>query len=129
ADAPVRDRSPAGAVLLGAGGMGKAYGGVRAVDAVDIEIRGGEVLGIIGPNGAGKSTLIGLLSGAIHGDGSVQLLGHDVSGLGAQARARRGVGRTHQVPRPFGRLSVLDNLLVAQMHGASRGRAVALAEA
>jgi ABC-type branched-subunit amino acid transport system ATPase component/ABC-type branched-subunit amino acid transport system permease subunit len=125
---PARARKP-DEVLLRARGLGKAYGGVRAVDAVDLEVRSGEVLGVIGPNGAGKSTLIGLVSGAIHGDGSVELFGADVTAIGAQGRARRGIGRTHQVPRPFRRLTVMDNLLVAQMHGAGHGRAAAQAEA
>lgn len=126
---PVSGGSDPGTVLLRGSAVGKAYGGVRAVDTVDIEIRSGEVLGIIGPNGAGKSTLIGLLSGAIEGDGAIELFGEDVTRVGAPARARRGVGRTHQVPRPFGRLTVMENLLVAQMHGAGRGRAAAVAEA
>jgi ABC-type branched-subunit amino acid transport system ATPase component len=104
--------------------VGKVYGGVRAVDGVDVELRPGEVLGMIGPNGAGKSTLIGLLSGAIAGEGTVELFGEDVTGAGAQQRARRGIGRTHQVPRPFGQMTVLENLLVAHLHGAKgTGRA------
>ncbi len=79
---------------------------------------------MIGPNGAGKSTLIGLLSGAIAGEGTVELFGEDVTGAGAQQRARRGIGRTHQVPRPFGQMTVLENLLVAHLHGAKgTGRA------
>jgi branched-chain amino acid transport system ATP-binding protein len=118
-----------GAVLLRAAGVGKTYGGVRAVDGIDLEVRAGEVVGIIGPNGAGKSTLIGLLSGAIQGDGTIELFGEDVSHAGAQARARLGIGRTHQVPRPFGRLTTIENLLVAQMHGAGHARAAAVAEA
>ena len=132
ASAPPPDPAGAGhpgGVVLRAAGVGKAYGGVRAVDDVALEITSREVLGIVGPNGAGKSTLIGLLSGAIPSEGTVALFGEDVTALGAQARARRGVGRTHQVPRPFGRLTVLENLLVAQMHGAGRGRAAAHAEA
>ncbi len=113
-----------GGVLLRAAGISKVYGGVRAVDGVDLELRGGEVLGMIGPNGAGKSTLIGLLSGAISGEGRVELFGEDVTGAGAQQRARRGIGRTHQVPRPFGQMTVMENLLVAHLHGAKgTGRA------
>ncbi|MFL5841956.1 MAG: ATP-binding cassette domain-containing protein [Thermoleophilaceae bacterium] len=122
-------RAAQGEVLLRAEGIGVAFGGVRAVDKVDVAVRSGEVLGIIGPNGAGKSTLIGLVSGAIRGEGTVELLGEDVSTVSAQGRARRGIGRTHQVPRPFGRLTVMENLLVAQMHGAGRRRAAASAEA
>jgi len=110
------------AVALRAVGVGKTFGGVRAVDDVTLDVRSGEVLGIVGPNGAGKSTLIGLLSGALDGDGEVHLFGEDVTALSAQGRARRGVGRTHQVPRPFGSLTVLENLLVAQTHGAGQGR-------
>ena len=113
-----------GGVLLRAAGVGKVYGGVRAVDGVDLELHSGEVLGMIGPNGAGKSTLIGLLSGAISGAGRVELFGEDVTGAGAQQRARRGIGRTHQVPRPFGQMTVMENLLVAHLHGAKgTGRA------
>jgi ABC-type branched-subunit amino acid transport system ATPase component/ABC-type branched-subunit amino acid transport system permease subunit len=111
-------QAEAGSPVLRAAGVGKVFGGVRAVDNVDLELRSGEVLGMIGPNGAGKSTLIGLLSGAISGDGRVELFGEDVTGTGAQQRARRGVGRTHQVPRPFGQMTVMENLLVAHLHGA-----------
>jgi branched-chain amino acid transport system ATP-binding protein len=121
-------RAEDGAVLLRTVGVGKVYGGVRAVDGVDMELRGGEVLGMIGPNGAGKSTLIGLLSGAIAGEGVVELFGADVTAVGAQQRARRGIGRTHQVPRPFGQMTVFENLLVAQLHGAEGSGRAARAE-
>jgi branched-chain amino acid transport system ATP-binding protein len=117
-----------GGPLLRAVGVGKVYGGVRAVDGVDLELRRGEVLGMIGPNGAGKSTLIGLLSGAISGEGTVELLGEDVTGAGAQQRARRGIGRTHQVPRPFGQMTVRENLLVAHLHGGKGDGRTARAE-
>jgi branched-chain amino acid transport system ATP-binding protein len=127
-DGAGRTGSAAGAPLLRAVGVGKVYGGVRAVDGVDLELRHGEVLGMIGPNGAGKSTLIGLLSGAISGEGTVELLGEDVTGVGAQQRARRGIGRTHQVPRPFGQMTVMENLLVAHLHGAKGDGRTARAE-
>jgi ABC-type branched-subunit amino acid transport system ATPase component/ABC-type branched-subunit amino acid transport system permease subunit len=128
ARSPGAAREADGAVLLRAAGVGKVYGGVRAVDGVDMELRGGEVLGMIGPNGAGKSTLIGLLSGAIPGEGVVELFGADVTAAGAQQRAQRGIGRTHQVPRPFGQMTVLENLLVAQLHGAKGSGRAARAE-
>jgi branched-chain amino acid transport system ATP-binding protein len=121
-------READGEVLLRAVGVGKVYGGVRAADGVDMELRGGEVLGMIGPNGAGKSTLIGLLSGAISGEGVVELFGADVTAVGAQQRAQRGIGRTHQVPRPFSQMTVLENLLVAQLHGAKGSGRAARAE-
>jgi len=114
AEAGVR-RSP-GDTLLSITDAGKSYGGVPAVDGVSIVLRSGEVLGVVGPNGAGKSTLIGLLSGAVCGTGQVHYLGADVTRLDARARAGRGIGRTHQVPRPFEQLTVLDNLLVAHRH-------------
>jgi ABC-type branched-subunit amino acid transport system ATPase component/ABC-type branched-subunit amino acid transport system permease subunit len=133
AGAPERSGVPAAAnaaadALLRAAGVSKVYGGVCAVDRVDLELRQGEVLGMIGPNGAGKSTLIGLLSGAIPGEGRVELFGEDVSGTGAQQRARRGIGRTHQVPRPFGQMTVMENLLVAHLHGAKGSGRAARAE-
>jgi ABC-type branched-subunit amino acid transport system ATPase component/ABC-type branched-subunit amino acid transport system permease subunit len=127
-EARAADAPGGGGVLLRAAGVGKVYGGVHAVDGVDLELRHGEVLGMIGPNGAGKSTLIGLLSGAISGDGRVELFGEDVTGAGAQQRARRGIGRTHQVPRPFGQMTVMENLLVAHLHGAKGTGRTARAE-
>jgi ABC-type branched-subunit amino acid transport system ATPase component/ABC-type branched-subunit amino acid transport system permease subunit len=102
--------------LMRVQGLGKTYGGVPAVADVTFEIASGEVLGVVGPNGAGKSTLIGLLSGAIQGSGTVQYIGEDVTTLDARARAQLGIGRTHQVPRPFEQLTVLENLLVARRH-------------
>lgn len=116
--------APAPGPLLRATGVAKGFGGVRAVDGVDLEVRPAEVLGIVGPNGAGKSTLVGLLSGALRTDaGCVELFGQDVTAQSAQQRARLGIGRTHQIPRPFRQLTVLENLLVAQTHGAGSGLA------
>jgi ABC-type branched-subunit amino acid transport system ATPase component len=105
--------------LLEIDGLTKRFGGVTAVDGLDLTVASGETLGVIGPNGAGKSTLVGLLSGALRADGGRILLdGRDVTRLRAPARARLGIGRTHQVPRPFGRMTVLENLLLGQLYGA-----------
>ncbi len=101
----------------------KRYGGVTALDAVTLTVSPGESLGVIGPNGAGKSTLIGLVSGALPASaGAVLLHGQDVTKLGATERTRRGIGRTHQIPRPFARMTVLENLTLAGRHGPNRER-------
>jgi branched-chain amino acid transport system ATP-binding protein len=105
--------------LLEIDGLTKRFGGVTAVDRLDLRVRSGETLGVIGPNGAGKSTLVGLLSGAVRADaGRIVLDGQEVTRQRAPARARLGIGRTHQVPRPFARMTVLENLLLGQVQGA-----------
>jgi branched-chain amino acid transport system ATP-binding protein len=113
--------------LLEVSGLTRRFGGVTAIDGLDLSVRSGETLGVIGPNGAGKSTLVGLLAGALRPDGGrIVLAGRDVTRLRAPARARLGIGRTHQVPRPFRRMTVLENLLLGQVYGArTRGLAAA----
>jgi branched-chain amino acid transport system ATP-binding protein len=102
-------------MLLRADGLVKRYGGVVATDQVSLSLKQGEVLGVIGPNGAGKSTLLGLLSGALTpSEGAVQFDGQDISALPASARARLGIGRTYQIPRPFLDMTVRENLLAAR---------------
>ena len=91
----------------------KRYGGVLATDRVDLRIPRGEIYGIIGPNGAGKSTLVGLLGGAIKASsGRIIYDGEDITALPAAERARRGIGRTYQIPRPFLDMTVAENLQV-----------------
>jgi len=91
----------------------KRYGGVLATDRVDLRIPRGEIYGIIGPNGAGKSTLVGLLGGAIRASsGKIIYDGEDITALPAPERARRGIGRTYQIPRPFLDMTVAENLQV-----------------
>ncbi len=108
---------------LAARGLSKRFGALRVLDDVTIGVIGTSAVGIVGPNGAGKTTLLDLLAGATPADsGSVSLSGRDVSGLGAAARCRLGIGRTHQVPRPFGGMTVFENVLVAAtMGGRLRG--------
>lgn len=107
--------------VLSVAGLTKRYGGVVAVDSVDLEVPRGEVLGVIGPNGAGKSTFVGLVCGALAATaGRIHLNGRDVTGNDPAQRARLGVGRTHQIPRPFARMSVLDNLMLASSNIAPR---------
>jgi len=101
--------------LLEAKGLVKRYGGLVAIDQVDLTLAPGTITGVIGPNGAGKSTLIGLIGGALAPtQGSIKLSGRDVSRLPASERARAGIGRTYQIPRPFLDMSVEENLEVAQ---------------
>jgi branched-chain amino acid transport system ATP-binding protein len=115
-DAPA---AAAGPVLMSCAGLTKRYGDVVAASDITLEVRKGEVLGVIGPNGAGKSTLVGMLSGAIHAtSGTVMFDGADVSHMPSYKRARIGIGRTHQIPRPFRQMTVLENLMVARHYGA-----------
>jgi len=113
------EASASGTVLLSCTGLTKRYGDVIAADDIDLTVSHGEVLGVIGPNGAGKSTLVGMLSGALHASaGTVQFDDVDVSHMPSYRRARMGIGRTHQIPRPFRRMTVLENLMVARHYGA-----------
>ena len=90
----------------------KRYGSKTVVDAVSLAVAEGELLGVIGPNGAGKTTLFNVIDGAADCDsGSVSLAGEDITRLAPYRRARSGIGRAYQVPRPFERLSVFENVL------------------
>ncbi len=101
--------------------LSRHFGGVAAVDGVDLEVRSGEALGVIGPNGAGKSTFINLISGSLApSSGRIELFGEDVTACSTDARTRRGIGRTHQIPRPFARMSVWENLALAARHARVR---------
>lgn len=93
----------------------KRYGGVVAVDDLTLSVAPGQIYGVIGPNGAGKSTVIGLLGGALTpSSGRIFFQGRDVSLLPASERARCGIGRTYQIPRPFLDMTVEENLQVGQ---------------
>jgi branched-chain amino acid transport system ATP-binding protein len=96
----------------------KYFGGLKAVDEVDFHLDEGEILGLIGPNGAGKTTLLSVAAGSIAAtSGTVRLDGRPVSGRPAHALVRLGVARTHQIVRPFARLTVLENVLVGHHYG------------
>jgi branched-chain amino acid transport system ATP-binding protein len=101
--------------LLEVSGLRLAFGGIRALQGVDLRVEAGEVVALIGPNGSGKTTLFNCVSGLYRPDaGAVALSGRSLLGLAPDAVARRGVGRTFQNLRLFPRLSVLDNLLVGR---------------
>ena len=93
--------------------ISKRFGQVKVADAISFGVAEGEAVGIVGPNGAGKTTLFSLIGGALRPDrGRVRLLGRDITDASPQARCAAGIARTHQVPRPFGRLTVFENVLV-----------------
>jgi branched-chain amino acid transport system ATP-binding protein len=103
--------------LLTTRGLTKRFGGLCALDGVDLELREREILGVIGPNGAGKTTLFSLIAGSIRPTaGEIMLDGQPVTGLPAHRCVRAGIVRTHQIVRPFGNLTVFENVLVAAIH-------------
>jgi len=96
----------------------KSFGAVRAVDGVTLSVETGELVGIIGPNGAGKTTLFNLIGGDVRSDaGAIRFLGDDITGLAPHHRCRRGIGRSYQIPHPFGGMTVFENLLAAATFG------------
>jgi branched-chain amino acid transport system ATP-binding protein len=109
------------APLLATRALSKSFGGLRAVDQVDLELRQGEILGVIGPNGAGKTTLFSLIAGSLPpSSGEVFLSGTRVSGRPAHKVVRAGIVRTHQIVRPFPNLTVAENVAVGALHGVWR---------
>jgi len=96
----------------------KQFGGFTAVDQVAFELQQGEILGLIGPNGSGKSTTFNLIAGTLRPTaGSTRFRDHELAGLSASRVAHLGVARTFQIPRPFRRLSILENVALAAYYG------------
>ena len=93
--------------------LSKSFGGLKAVNNVNLELRKGEILGVIGPNGAGKTTLFNLISGFIRPDkGSIQFLGQMIVGLQPYEICKLGLTRTFQIVKPFANLSVIHNVVI-----------------
>lgn len=108
-------------IVLDVRGVSKHFGGLRAVDKVDFQVREHEVMGIIGPNGSGKTTMMNLISGALKPTfGDITLDDTLISGLPARAIARAGVGRTFQLVRVLPSLSVVENVMAGAVFGHKR---------
>jgi branched-chain amino acid transport system ATP-binding protein len=103
--------------------ISKRFGRVIVADDVSLSVDAGAAVGIVGPNGAGKTSLFGIISGDLRPDaGEIVLDGTPINRLDAGGRCRLGIGRTYQVPKPFERMTVFENVLVAAQQGA-RARA------
>jgi branched-chain amino acid transport system ATP-binding protein len=104
--------------------VSKSFGALKVADAVTFDLSEGEALGIIGPNGAGKSTMFNLIAGNLVADaGTIRLAGNDVTRTPPMVRCTAGIGRTFQIPQPFERLTVFENLLVAAAFGSRKREA------
>jgi branched-chain amino acid transport system ATP-binding protein len=118
--------------VLEVAGLSKRFGGFTAVNNVSFRVDQGEILGLIGPNGSGKSTIFNMLSGMMAPTaGSIRFHGSEIAGQPPHLVINRGIGRTFQIPRPFRRLSLFDNVALAGYYGQgrhSRARAFETAE-
>src|SRR3984957_5515393 len=108
-----------GNALLAGAELSKRFGALTVLDQVDFAVAPGEAIGIVGPNGAGKTTLLNVLSGTFPPSaGTIRIRGADVTHAGAAERCRLGVARSHQIPRPFGAMTLFENVYVAASNGA-----------
>jgi branched-chain amino acid transport system ATP-binding protein len=108
--------------VLAVQGLTKRFGGFTAVSKVDFNVEKGEIVGLIGPNGSGKSTIFNMLAGAlVPNQGTIKLEGREIGGLPPHVICGMGIGRTFQIPRPFRRLSILENAALAAFYGHGGG--------
>ncbi|MDB6001417.1 MAG: transporter ATP-binding protein [Rhizobacter sp.] len=104
--------------LLSLHHVSKSFGALKVTDDISLSVPAGQTLGILGPNGAGKTTLFNLISGDMRCDaGRVEYEGRDITRLKPHQRCRAGVGRSYQVPQPFGHMTVFENLVTAAAFG------------
>src|SRR3989440_1163442 len=104
--------------MLVATDLSRRFGGFLAVNRFSFEVREGEIVGLIGPNGSGKSTTFNLVAGALRPTaGCIRFCGHDITGLPSHKIRHRGIARTFQIPRPFRKLSLIDNVMLAAYYG------------
>ena len=104
--------------LLALHAVSKRYGALQVTDNITMTVEAGQTLGILGPNGAGKTTLFNLISGDVRVDsGRVEFDGRDITTRPSHQRCHMGIGRSYQVPQPFGNMSVFENLVTAACFG------------
>src|SRR5258705_10657112 len=116
--------------MLTIAGLTKQFGGFIALNDVSFDVREGEILGLIGPNGSGKTTAFNCISGAlVPTGGSIRFLDAELGGLTPDAICHRGIARTFQIPRPFRKLSIVENVAVAAHYGGRTAEASARARA
>jgi branched-chain amino acid transport system ATP-binding protein len=102
-------------------GVSKSFGALKVIDDLSVSLGKGEALGIVGPNGAGKTTLFNLITGSLSPDsGAIRFDGETIVSQAPHLRIRHGLGRTYQIPRPFGGMTVFENVLVAAAYGSER---------
>jgi branched-chain amino acid transport system ATP-binding protein len=107
--------------VLSVSGLTKRFGGFTALNGVSFDVAEGEIVGLIGPNGSGKTTAFNCISGALTlTGGSIRFQGEELAGLTPDAVCHRGLARTFQIPRPFRKLSILENVAVAAHYGTNR---------
>src|SRR5919206_2182994 len=106
--------------LLEVRGLRKAFGGLQALDGVDLTVGQREIVGLIGPNGSGKTTFFNVLTGYYRPDGGrVRLGGQDITGSRPVQASRHGIARTFQLLRPFQQMTARENVLVGRAYGAA----------
>jgi ABC-type branched-subunit amino acid transport system ATPase component/ABC-type branched-subunit amino acid transport system permease subunit len=117
-DGPGAEPAAGGGLLVECEDVARYFGGVRALDGVALRISAGELVGLVGPNGSGKTTLVSLLAGTLRPSrGTIRIAGRNTAGLAPHRVAHTGVARTYQIPRPFGSMTVRDNVAMAIMFG------------
>jgi branched-chain amino acid transport system ATP-binding protein len=118
------------APMLELASLSRTFGGLVVIDRLDFKVDEGEIVGILGPNGAGKTTLFNMIAGVLPPSGGrIVFAGGDVTRMRPWHRCRLGIGRTYQIPKPFARMSVFENVLTAAVHGGKMSLARAKPEA
>jgi branched-chain amino acid transport system ATP-binding protein len=103
--------------------VNKSFGALLVCNQLDLQVEAGIALGILGPNGAGKTTLMNLISGDLAlSSGRIRFMGQDITSFSASRRCHMGISRTSQIPRPFGGMTVSENVLVGAIYGRPQGR-------